>query len=246
MIRRRPKSLLADVSYCRPPKAPVLLDWTSIPELLRVSMLNLSGIQPRTDAIFRAAGGTLRDVPSEGEIALFRERGTTFQLVSKVASCVAAGTTDGVPRVRPFALTLIPASKRGVVDERSIDSIARSDTAKWLASQPIFSGYDPFSGVSSMFGFMPGYLDGEREGFLDEIGIVVDQFFLATATPEDDVIFALDLRMPSEQMKLRYERHRKRLLFTPFKKVEARRVWGAETPIELFLLRGLAREGLFP
>lgn len=246
MIEKRPRSLLADASYCRLPKAPLLLDWTSIPELLRVSMLDLSGVQPLTDAMSKVAGGPLRDVPSEGEIALFRERGATFQLVSVVASCVAASTADGVLRVRPFALTLIPALKRGAVDERPIDAIARSDTAKWLASGLLYSGYDPFSGEWSMFGFMPGYLDGERVGFLDEIGIVVDQFFLATATPEDDPVVALDLRMPTEQMKLRYERHRRRLLFTPFKKVEARRVWGAQTPIELFLLQGLAQAQLFP
>jgi hypothetical protein len=42
--------------------------------------------------------------------------------------------------------------------------------------------------------------------------------------------------------KARYEKHRKELLFTPFKKVEARRVWSAETPIELFLIQALAKE----
>jgi hypothetical protein len=56
----------------------------------------------------------------------------------------------------------------------------------------------------------------------------------------------MDLRMPSDEMKAKYEKHRKKLLFTPFKKVEARRVWGAETPIELFLIQALAGENLFP
>lgn len=246
MIEKRPASLLADASYCRLPKPPFLLDWTSIPELLRVSMLDLGGIQPLTDAMFKAASGTLHDIPSEGETALFRERGTTFQLVSVVLSCVAAGAADGGLRLRPFALTLIPASKRGAVDERPIDAIGSLNVADWLKNEPIYSGYDPFSGEWSMFGFMPGYLDGAREGFVDEIGMVVDQYFLATTMPDDDAIVALDLKMPSEQMKVRYERHRKKLLFTPFKKVEARRVWGAETPIELFLLEGLARANLFP
>jgi hypothetical protein len=47
-------------------------------------------------------------------------------------------------------------------------------------------------------------------------------------------------------MKEKYERHRKRLLFTPFERVESRRIWGAETPIELFLIQTLAKENLFP
>lgn len=75
---------------------------------------------------------------------------------------------------------------------------------------------------------------------------MVDQFFLATETPDDDQILMMDVRMPSDGMKAKYEKHRKKLLFSPFKKVEARRVWGAQTPIELFLIQALAKENLFP
>ena len=74
---------------------------------------------------------------------------------------------------------------------------------------------------------------------------MVDQFFLATEIPESDEVLTMDSRMPTEQMKIRYEKHRKKLFFTPFKKVEARRVWGAETPIELFVIQALANEKLF-
>jgi len=35
----------------------------------------------------------------------------------------------------------------------------------------------------------------------------------------------MDLRMPSDQMTARYVKHRKKLFFAPFQKVEARRVW---------------------
>lgn len=247
MIDKRPASLLEDSAYTRLPKLPIEVDWTSIPELLRISMLDLGGIQPVTSAMLEAAGGTLHDQPSAGEIALFQVRGTNFQMVSVVLNCVAVDEAETPQqRVRPFSVTLIPASKRGHVDERSIDAIANLDVANWLASQPIYSGYDPFSGEWSLYGNMPGYLDGKREGFLDEIGIVVDRYFMATEIPEDDEILMMDLRMPTAQMKERYERHRRRLLFTPFKRVEARRVWGVETAIELFLIQALAREQLYP
>lgn len=75
---------------------------------------------------------------------------------------------------------------------------------------------------------------------------MIDQFFLTVETPEDNEILMMDLQMPSPEMKARYEKHRKKLFFTPFKTAEARRVWGAETPIELFLLKALAKERLFP
>jgi hypothetical protein len=245
MIENRPAALLDDAAYRTLPKLPFALDWTSIPELIRVATLDLGGIQPLTKEMAAAAGGTLHDKPSEGEVALFRERGTTFQLVSVVLSVVAAGEVDGVLQIRPFAVTLIPASKRGEVDHRTIDLVAALDVAKWLETEPMYSGYDPFSGEWSLFGNLPGYLDGQREGFLDEIGLVRDQFFLATETG-DDAILTMDLRMPSDQMTARYVKHRKKLFFTPFQKVEARRVWGAETPIELFLIQALAKEKLFP
>jgi hypothetical protein len=196
----------------------------------------------RLQAMADAAGGTMYDKPSGGEIGLFRMRGTKFQLVSVVLSCVAASETDGVLQVRPFAVTLIPASQRGEVEYLTIDLVANLDVSKGPETEPVYAGYDPFSGDWQLYGNLPGYLDHQREGVLDE----VDQFFLATKTPGDDEILMMDLRMPSDEMKRRYQRHRKKLLFTPFKKVEARRVWGAETPIELFLIQARAKKKLFP
>lgn len=246
MIKNRPASLLADPAYGILPKLPLALDWSSVPELIRVATLDLGGIQPVTKAMAEAAGGTLRDKPSDGEVELFRERGTTFQLVSLVLSCVLAGEVDGVLQVRPFAMTLIPASKRDKVQDATIDLVANLDVNAWLAAEPMYAGYDPFSGGWSLFGNLPGYMDGERKGYLDEMGLVVDQFFLATELADGDEVLTMDIKMPPEQMKARYEKHRRKLFFTPFKRVEARRVWGAETPIELFVIQALAKEKLFP
>jgi hypothetical protein len=143
---------------------------------------------------------------------------------------VAAGEADGVLQVRPFAVTLIPASKRGKVEHQTIDLITKLDVSNWQETEPMYAGYDPFSGEWRLYGNLPGYLDGQREGFLDEIGLVVDQFFLAMESPDNDESLMMDLRMPSDEMKARYEKHRKKLLFTPFKKVEARRVWARKRP----------------
>lgn len=246
MIKNRPASLLADPSYSVLPKLPLALDWSSVPELIRVATLDLGGIQPITKAMADAAGGALHDKPSEGEIELFRKRGTNFQLISLVLSCVRAGDVEGVLQVRPFAMTLIPASKREEVEQQTIDLVAKLDVSEWLNTEPMYAGYDPFSGGWSLYGNLPGYLDGQRKGYLDEIGLVIDQFFLATELSEDDEVLTIDFKMPSEQMKARYEKHRRKLFFAPFKQVESRRIWGAETPIELFVIQALAKENLFP
>ncbi|MEZ2145372.1 hypothetical protein AAE026_24240 [Bradyrhizobium sp. DN5] len=246
MIENRPASLLADPAYSILPKLPMKVDWTSVPELIRVATLDLGGVQPVTKAMSEAAGGTLQDKPSEGEVELFRKRGTTFQLISIVLSCVPAGRVDDVLQVRPFAMTLIPASKRDKVQETTIDLVAKLDLDAWLATEPMYAGYDPFTGDWRLSGNLPGYMGGEQKGYLDEMGFVIDQFFLATELAEDDEVLTMDLKMPSDQMKVRYEKHRRKLFFTPFKQVEARRVWGAETPIELFVIQALAKENLHP
>lgn len=217
-----------------------------MPELVRASILDLGGIQPITSAMAKAAGGELRDKPSAGEIELFRQRETQFQMISVVVSLVAAGSENGRFQGKPFALTLIPASKRGEVSHCTIDLIEKLDVNQWLETEPAYVGYDPFSGEWSMYGGLGTLMKcRSADGFVDEIGLVVDQFFLATDFDSDDVL-ALDVGMPTDKLVSKYRSHRSRLLFSPFKRIEARRVWGAESPIELFLIQGLAGRGLFP
>jgi hypothetical protein len=60
----RPASLLADPAYGIP-KLPFALDWSSVPELIRVATLDLGGIQPVTKAHGR--GGGRRDVARQAK-----------------------------------------------------------------------------------------------------------------------------------------------------------------------------------
>jgi hypothetical protein len=58
-----------------------------------------------------------------------------------------------VAQAIPYALTLIPASKRGSVDERGIDVIAKLNIEKTRAeTEPCYAGLDPFSGEWRLFG----------------------------------------------------------------------------------------------
>ena len=91
-------------------------------------------------------------------------------------------------------------------------------------------------------GNLPGLIPGE--GFLDEIGVVVDAFYLATEYDPTEVL-APDIGLP-EAARERYAKHRQNLMFKPFRKIEARRVWGVGSPIEMFLLQELARRELHP
>jgi hypothetical protein len=247
MIADRPKHLMDWQEYQKWPERPFGLDFTAIPQLINASLLQLGGIQPVTGAMAKAAGGTLRDNPSKGEVELFRAAGTKFQLVSVVVS-FAALRTEKEPAVGvPYAVTLMPGQKRGSVQEVTVDTLAHFDMDRILAGQPCYSGYDPFTGDFRLFGVgVNAFVDGRpRKGFVDELGIVLDQYFLATQYDEADVLH-FQSGFPDEKRNGKYNKHRQKLLFTPFKQPQARRVWGAESPIELFLLQELLRRGHAP
>lgn len=194
--------------------------------------------------MFQAAGGTISDLPTEGEVEMFRAQDARFQMVSVVASLVAVGETDDHLLTTPFALTLVPASKRGELELVDIDAVARLDiSAIARRAEAFYMNFDPFTGEWGLYGLKtPSLVAGK--GFLDEIGIVVDAFYLSIEYDRNDVL-APDIGLP-EGARERYARHRRDLICKPFRAIVARRVWGAGSPIELFLLQELARRDLHP
>ena len=196
MIENRPLLLTSDDAYCTRRPLPYAVDWSSVPDLVRASTADLGGIQPTTRSMFDAAGGTITDVPTKGEVAMFRTRGTRFQAISVVASLVAAGEIDGHLLTTPFALTLLPASKRGKLETVDIETAAHLDiSAAAREAEAFYTDFDPFTGEWGLYGMKtPQLLEGK--GFLDEIGIVVDAFYLATEYDPEDVL-APDIGLPA-------------------------------------------------
>lgn len=246
MIDNRPKYLLDDPHYRIIPPLPLKVNHRTLPPLMRRSLVEVGGIQPITEETCAAAGGPLLDKPSPGEIDYHRRIGNAFQMVSIVLSLVPEGPFNkGVP-ARPFAVSLIPGSKRGKIDERTIDFVAAIDVDGWLRTEPTYLGFDPFKGTYSIYGALNIFLDqSPKDGFLDEIGLVVGQYFLATRFDREKILTS-PVGLTSADAERRYQRHRQRILFTPFQRIETRRVWGAQSAIELFMIQALAQCGLTP
>jgi hypothetical protein len=244
MIKDRPKHLMEWKEYQQLPNEQFGINFASLPQLVNFSLFEIGGIQPVTGAMGKAAGGILRDNPSKGEIELFRVKGTKFQMVSVVANIAALKIENDQLLGIPYAVTLIPAQKRGSVDERTIDFLANVDLENLLTEKPCYQRYDPFKGDWSLYGNI-NLLGPGGKGFIDELGMVIHQYFLATEYDETDVL-RLKSDFPDEKRDAKYNNHRQKLLYTPFKKPESRRVWGAESPIELFLLQELLRRGVTP
>jgi hypothetical protein len=221
----------------------------AFPELVRKGFGPLGGIQPVTGAMFEAAQGHLHDLPSPAEIELFRRAETRFQTIFVVMNIAHLNTGAEPPTAFPYALTLVPASKRGLIDVRTIDQIAVLDAQRIIADAEFcYAGFDPFTGDYVMFGPLSAFMYGggiPYDGFLDELGLVVGQYFLATKYDANDVL-EVALGLGNERGEEKYRKHRARLLYVPFGDVHTRRVWGAQSPIELFLYQELLRRGLSP
>ena len=193
-----------------------------------------------------AANNQLKDVPCEAEIKLFRDAGAVFQMVSVVLSIAHMNRQDGVLHGVPYVLTLVPGSKRDAVDERNIDFVSKLDIQKLLNDmEPSYVGFDPFSGTYGLYGALSLFIGEKRyNGFLDELGVVVAQYFLVTAYDPNDVL-EVALGLPTSKAEEKYGKHRAKRLYKPFKS-EARRLWGAQSPIELFLFQELLLRGESP
>jgi len=243
MIESRPQQLLSDPTYNTLLPPPYKLDLSPVPELVKLSLLTLGGVQPITGEMSQAAGGLLSDTPTPGEVELFRNKGARFQLIFIVLNCVVTGVQEGVPTLAPFAISLIPSSKRGEVTSSEIDFVASVAGTEPLGGDTAYVGLDPFRGDWRMWGNVEVVVGAKpRSGFMDELGLVYDHYFLATDHDPSDI--AMFLPGLPEAVRQRYFRHRAKLLFTPFRRLEGRRVWGVETPIELFVFQELARRGI--
>lgn len=242
MIKDRPEVLLADPSYSVVPPLPYKIDWGFVPEQIKLTMLTLDGIQPITTSRALATDGITSSIPSSEEIEYYKRRKSEFQLVFVVASCLYVGRTiDGASIIKPFAFNLIPSTKRGKVSTASLDFVIDVGVGNpLLHNDCVYTNYNPFTGAWGLFS-ESGILIGNQShsGFMDEIGIVTDHYFIEINHDREEVCapnFGIN-----DTLFERYCRHRANLLFKPFTNIRSRRIWGVETPIEMFFLQSLYR-----
>ena len=247
MIEHRPKRLEHYRERITVPPKPFRVSWDWVPPLVRASLMPLTGIQPVTGAMFSAAGGPLQAVPTEGEVELFREKGIQFQMIHLVMSLAWWHDSDGITAAVPYAISALPASKRGEVQTTGIELITSLQGAPIDPSvENVYIAFDPFKGDWSLHSLGGDVIARQAgNGPLDELGLVIERFFLATKYDPDDVL-EVDHFAPDEWSKRRFRQNRIKKVYKPFEKVEARRIWGLDTGIELFLFQELLFRGLRP
>lgn len=247
MIRDRPATLEGRPGYQALPTMPFALSWDWVPEVVNASLMPLGGIQPVTRKIAELTNGIIYDEPSEAEVDYFRSINAKFQPILLVMSLATLSGPEGSLEGIPYAISAIPMSKHGVVMTVDIDSVkANRGGDAFAAADWCYSGFDPFVGEWSTFSTTATILEMRGgKGYVDELGAVVGVYYLHTEFEREDVM-EVDCFFPDEKSRKRFLRNRIKTLFQPFKRVEVRRIWGAQTPIELFLYQELLFRGLRP
>ncbi len=245
VIKNRPKRHLQRPDYGLLVPGPYNVAMNLVPDLVKLSLLNLDGVQPITQGRCVAAKGFTSTQISGDEIKYYRDRDARFQLIMIVTNCIQVGVESGAPLLLPYSMTLLPSSKRGEVAESNEDFVSQFSGAPLMGGDTAYVGFDPFAGDWQLWG-NAGVVVGEspRAGFMDELGLVYDHYFLEIDYDSEGLAYFFP-DIP-DVVKQRYAKHISKLMFKPFREVRARRLWGLETAIELFVLQEILYRGLPP
>ncbi|UAL43692.1 hypothetical protein K8B83_02025 [Shewanella inventionis] len=245
-IENRPEELFELPYYRELPDLPVTVDMSgSIGKFLEFDLFDLDGVQPLELRHMIANDRVVSVNPSEKSIEIYKKEKVTFQLVFIVVNAYGFKEVDGVLVGKPYNISLQPASKRGELSVTTPEWIEHIDFEEQNLVPKIYNGFNPFSGACGLH--MMGYTDytGIES---DMIGFVVGTYALAMPFKHSEVLSpgVPEPLRGNKQVRQDYEKYRKNWYFKPFKKVKPKRIWGCDSPIELFLLQAMDSIGLYP
>lgn len=246
-IENRPKELRDLPDYGHLPNRPFEVDLEgSVGEFLAHDLFDLDGIQPIESKIMGLSkkffnGHPVIEVnPSEEAINFYRVRGDNFQMINVVVCCYGFEERGGELYGLPYHISLRPAQKRGEPSSVSIDCIRNMDLEKVLDGNPHYMGFNPFGNAFGLYGV--GDLPINKDICSDTIGIVYNTYFLASKYDKSDACdpgMCTNLLGDSKTILGDYRRFRFSRYFKPFEKIDPIKIWGCDSPIELFLLQAL-------
>ena len=234
------------------------VNFKTLPPIFNLDLHQLNGLQPLTKSRFDFLGqngevdGKKTSViftnPQPEELEYYRQKGTTsFQLINVVFSLLNFKKENDTLIGMPYAVTLVPGSKRGQVDPWDIELIKHFDLEQTLSGGYIYTKFDPFNGWHG--GFLGKYstlVRGEGlNNYSDSIGFIWSQYLSCEQFDSKEVVLLED-STASTSLNTRFRKYRTRLYFEPFADIKPRKIWGVDSPIELFLLHGLLKNNIEP
>jgi len=247
MIVNRPLILEAIPYYKQLPKLPFAPDFSVLPEILNFDIVALDGLEPITVQVTQLCPSGIPLQPSQKVLDYYAQQNIQFQIVFIVANFYDLRCLDNIVYGRPYSISLMPASKKGKVQEVSTAFFKNFSIEKALEMEPVYLDFNPFKGQYGLFGSFNSFFTSrdELETYTDSIGFVIGLYFLANKHNKREIALT-DIISADHRTRRKYRDYRIKRYHTPFSKPEPRRIWGADSPIELFLIHALAHNELFP
>jgi hypothetical protein len=253
-IQNRPAELWKFPNYGHLPDEPFQIDLAgAVGDFLANDVFDLDGVQPLESTILKLSNEFFEGVPvvrvnpSKEAIAFYRERGDTFQMINVVVCCHSFERRDGKLYGLPYHVSLRPAQKNGSPSEVSANWIEKIDLERILAGEPHYKGYNPFSNAFGLY--VIGKVPVSENVCSDVIGIVYKTYFIASKYDAKETSYpglCASLLGENKGVIGDYQRYRFKQYFKSFKEIEPVKVWGCDSPIELFLLQAMSQIRLHP
>jgi len=242
VIKNRPTSHLELEHYQSLPKPPYRVALEKIPDLIKLMVLTLRHVEPLASDVLSAIDPIVDDFPHDDEKNFYRQLDPEFQLVFLVVNSLYGGDNENFRSLYPYSLSLIPSTKRGMINHSKFGSVD-AFSGGVLNDEYAYLNLDPFEGSWEAFSQLSLISEmGAKCAFTDKLGIVYDYYFLRTGVNRHEVAQP-SIGIDGSRSK-RFMRHRAKLLYEPFKGVSARKIWGVENGLELFVLQEIIRQQL--
>lgn len=247
LITNRPNELLNNEFYTELPKAPTRFEYSSLPAYLNIDLINLTGIMPKTKDLVSKTQFEFFAQPTEKEVEYYRQRNTRFQVINVVANVHSFRKVDeNLFSAYPYSISLIAGPKRGKPDECSIELLNKLELEEISNRKPVYTDFSPFKPVEVGFFADSSFIfGGKLKHYTDTVGFVLETYFLPTDVDLDDVPMPAPQNLDSLADE-KFRKYRVKRYFKPFTDIKPRKIWGCDSPIELFLIQGLAKRNLFP
>ncbi|WP_338921422.1 hypothetical protein V0M98_01325 [Pseudomonas silesiensis] len=253
-IKNRPQELWAFPNYSHLPDESFQIDLAGAAgEFLARDIFDLDGVQPLESTVLNLSNEIFEGLPvvgvnpSEEAIDFYRKRGDTFQLVNVVVCCHSFERREGKLYALPYHVSLRPALKNGSPQQVGVDGIANYDLERILEGRPHYIGFNPFTTAFGLYAVGP--VPVSETVCSDVIGFVYNAYFIASNHVQKDALdpgLCTALLGETQGVLGDYRKFRFKEYFKKFTDSKPVKIWGCDSPIELFLLQAMSQIGLHP
>lgn len=224
---------------------PVRIDLEgSIGEFLNYDIFQLNGVQPLEKRHMEVNNGVIAVNPSKESIAIYKKENVNFQLIYVVVNAYGFKEINGELVGKPYCISLVPASKRGEISSVSPEWLESIDLDKMDRVPKLYKGFNPFRGAFGLH--ILGMYDYSKIES-DMLGFVYSTYILAERFEHSKVLLpAIPMLQGHNQVLNDYKKYRNNWYFKPFNKLKPKKVWGCDSPIELFLIHAMDSINLNP